>query len=124
MNVFAGLTNAALNLTVLVAITRISIGLALLVFYTYPAMVAVVSTLLFKERLDGTRWAALGLSLVGLVLVLVGAGQVGELDPFGRIGLRRRTVPGRVRAERRHGFPSVPAPQAGGVTFAWPLPPT
>ena len=42
-----------------------------------------MSTLLFKERLDGMRWAALGLSLVGLVLVLVGAGQVGELDPVG-----------------------------------------
>ena len=119
MNVFAGLTNAALNLTVLVAITRISIGLALLVFYTYPAMVAVVSTLLFKERLDGTRWAALGLSLVGLVLVLVGAGQVGELDP---VGVALAFAGGLCQVvyalSAGHGFPSVPAPQAGGVTFA------
>jgi drug/metabolite transporter (DMT)-like permease len=119
MNIFAGLTNALLNLTVLMAITRISIGLALLVFYTYPAMVAVVSTVLFKERLDGTRWAALVVSLVGLVLVLIGAGQVGELDP---IGVALAFAGGLCQVvyalSARHGFPSVPAPQAGGVTFA------
>jgi drug/metabolite transporter (DMT)-like permease len=119
VNVFAGLTNAALNLTVLMAITRISVGLALLVFYTYPAMVAVVSTLLFKERLDGTRWAALVVSLIGLVLVLVGAGQVGELDP---IGVALAFAGGLCQVvyalSARHGFSSVPAPQAGGVTFA------
>ena len=55
MNGFAGLANALLNLMALLAISRISIGLALLVFYTYPAMVAGVSTLLFHEHLDGAR---------------------------------------------------------------------
>ena len=119
MNIFAGLTNALLNLTVLIAITRISIGLALLVFYTYPAMVAVASTVLFKERLDRTRWAALVVSLIGLVLVLVGAGQVGELDPIG-VGLAFAGGLCQVvyALSARHGFSSVPAPQAGGVTFA------
>ena len=118
MHLFAGLTNALLNLTVLMAITRISVGLALLVFYTYPAMVAVVSTVLFKERLDGPRWAALAVSLVGLVLVLVGAGQVGELDPIG-VGLAFAGGVCQVvyALSARHGFSSVPAPQAGGVTF-------
>lgn len=119
MNVFAGLTNALLNLTVLLAITRISIGLALLVFYTYPAMVAVVSTVLFKERLDGPRWAALIVSLVGLVLVLIGAGQVGQLDA---IGVALAFAGGLCQVvyalSARHGFPSIPAPQASGVTFA------
>lgn len=119
MNVVAGLINAALNLTVLVAITRISIGLALLVFYTYPAMIAVVSTLFFGERLDRARWAALGVSLVGLILVLVGAGQVGELDPLG-VGLAFLGALCQVgyALSARHGFPSIPAPQAAGGTFA------
>jgi drug/metabolite transporter (DMT)-like permease len=118
MNVFAGLTNALLNLTVLFAITRISVGLALLVFYTYPAMVAVVSTVLFKERLDGTRWAALGISFIGLVLVLIGAGQVGQLDALGVALAFAGGVCQVVYAlTARHGFPAVPSPQAGGVTF-------
>ncbi len=119
MNVVAGLINAALNITVLVAITRISIGLALLVFYTYPAMVAVVSTLFFGERLDRTRWAALAVSLVGLVLVLVGAGQVGQLDALG-VGLAFLGALCQVAyaLTARHGFPSIPSPQAAGGTFA------
>ncbi len=119
MNVFAGLTNALLNLTVLFAITRISVGLALLVFYTYPAMVAVVSTVLFKERLDGPRWAALGISLVGLVLVLIGAGQVGQLDPLGvALAFAGGLCQVVYALSARHGFPAIPSPQAGGVTFA------
>ena len=118
MNVVAGLINAALNITVLVAITRISIGLALLVFYTYPAMVAVVSTVFFGERLDRTRWAALVVSLVGLVLVLVGAGQVGQLDALG-VGLAFIGALCQVgyALTARHGFPSIPSPQAAGGTF-------
>jgi drug/metabolite transporter (DMT)-like permease len=118
MNVVAGLINAALNLTVLAAITRISIGLALLVFYTYPAMIAVVSTLFFGERLDRARWAALGVSLVGLILVLIGAGQVGELDPLGvALAFLGALCQVAYALSARHGFPSIPAPQAAGGTF-------
>jgi drug/metabolite transporter, DME family len=118
MNVFAGLANAVLNLAALLAVSRISIALALLVFYTYPAMIAAVSTVFFGDRLDGPRWAALGLSLVGLVLVLVGAGQVGQLDPLG-VGLAFLGGVCQViyALTARHGFPAVPAPQAGAVTF-------
>jgi drug/metabolite transporter (DMT)-like permease len=115
----AGLTNAALNLTVLMAISRISIALALLVFYTYPALVALVSTAFFGERLDALRWTALGVSLFGLALVVIGAGDVGQLDMVGVglafIGALCQVV---YALSARHGFPSVPSPQAGGVTFA------
>jgi drug/metabolite transporter (DMT)-like permease len=119
LNGFAGVANAVLNLAALVAVSRISIALTLLVFYTYPAMIAAVSTLFFGERLDRTRWAALGLSLVGLVLVLIGAGQVGELDALG-VGLAFLGALCQVvyALTARHGFPSIPAPQAAGGTFA------
>ena len=114
----AGLTNAALNLAVLMAINRISIALALLVFYTYPALVALVSTAFFGERLDALRWSALGVSLVGLALVMIGAGEVGQLDLVGVslafLGALCQVV---YALLARHGFPSVPSPQAGGVTF-------
>jgi drug/metabolite transporter (DMT)-like permease len=119
MNVFAGLANALLNLTALMALSRISIALTLLVFYTYPAMVAAASTVLFKERLDRARWGALGVSGIGLVLVLIGAGQVGGFDPLGVALAFTGAVCQVVYAlSARHGFSSVPAPQAGAVTFA------
>jgi drug/metabolite transporter (DMT)-like permease len=114
----AGLTSAALNLAVLMAINRISIALALLVFYTYPALVALVSTAFFAERLDALRWSALGVSLFGLALVMIGAGEVGQLDLIGVslafLGALCQVV---YALLARHGFPSVPSPQAGGVTF-------
>jgi DME family drug/metabolite transporter len=66
------LAGAALNLSIFVAFQRTAIALALLAFYTYPAMVAVVSGLLGHERLDRTRVAALGLAIVGMVAVVAG----------------------------------------------------
>jgi len=118
LNVVAGLAGGLLNLMVLIAITRISITLALLVFYTYPAMVALVSTVFFKERLDATRWAALVVSLVGLVLVIIGAGSVGAFDMLG-VGLAFVGALCQVAYAllARHGFPSIPGPQVGAITF-------
>ena len=118
-NVAAGLINAALNLAVLMAISRISIALTLLIFYTYPAMVALVATAFFGERLDALRWVALGVSLFGLALVVIGAGDVGQLDLVG-VGLAFFGALCQVvyALSAQRGFPSVPAPQAGGITFA------
>jgi len=114
----AALANAALNLAIFVAFLRISIGLALLVFYTYPALVALASTIWFGERLDRPRWAALGLSLAGMVLVVAGAGQLGGLDPLG-IGLAFGA--GLAQAfyvmAARHGFANVPVVQAAAFTM-------
>ena len=46
-----------------IAFDRITIALALLGFYTYPAMVAVANVALGRERLDRTRVIALGLAI-------------------------------------------------------------
>lgn len=114
----AALANAALNLAMFIAFLRISIGLALLVFYTYPAFVALASTLWFGERLDRLRWAALGLALLGMLGVVAGAGQLGGLDPLG-IGLA--FAAGLAQAfyvmAARHGFAGVPVVQAAGLTM-------
>ncbi len=111
--------NATLNLSVFIAFTRISIALALLVFYLYPAIVAVVSVIWFGERLDRLRWLALGVSLVGLVLVLAGAGGVGEIDALG-VGLAFFGGLAQVFfvLAARHGFAHIPGPQAAGLTMA------
>lgn len=116
---FGSLANLVLNLAMFVAFVRIEIGLALLVFYLYPAYVAVASVLWFGERLDQQRWAALGLSTVGLVLTLAGSGGLGQLDPVG-IGLS--FVAGLAQAfyvlSARHGFARVPPIEAAVTTMS------
>jgi len=87
----AGLLAAAtigivVNLTYFGAFARLPVAITLLVNYTYPAMVAVASTLLFSEPLGRLRAAALILSSAGIMLV-VGPGLEGSggraLDPVG-----------------------------------------
>jgi drug/metabolite transporter (DMT)-like permease len=115
----AAVANTLLNLSVFVAFGRISIALALLVFYLYPALVALVSVIWFDERLDGVRWAALAISFAGLMLVLAGAeGGVGRIDPLG-VGLAFAGGLAQVFyvLAARHGFAHVPGPQAAAMTM-------
>ena len=74
------MANLFLNLAMFIAFVRIEIGLALLVFYSYPAFVAIASVIWFGERLDAVRWSALVVSMLGLTLTLAGSGDLGELD--------------------------------------------
>lgn len=116
--VSAGLANTALNLSVFLAWTRVSIALALLVFYLYPSLVAIASVLWFGERLDGLRWGALLTSVVGMVLVVAGGASLGHLDFIG-IGL---AFVGAVAQAfyvlaARHGFGRVPGGQAAAATM-------
>jgi len=67
---------ACLNLAIFLAFERTTIALALLGFYTYPAMVATAGVMLGREPLDRTRAVALVLALVGMAAVVVGG-----LDP-------------------------------------------
>ncbi len=68
----AGLAAAALNLTVFAAFERITVAVALITFYTYPAMLAVTGVLFHGERLTRTRTAALALSIAGMAFVVLG----------------------------------------------------
>lgn len=63
---------ASLNLAMFLAFDRTTVALALLGFYTYPAMVAAASGLLGHEPLEAARVVALGLALVGMVAVVLG----------------------------------------------------
>ncbi|HEY4227826.1 MAG TPA: DMT family transporter [Candidatus Limnocylindrales bacterium] len=77
---------AGVNLSIFLAFQRTTVALALLGFYTYPAMIAAGSALLGRERLDGIRAAALGLSLAGMgAVVLGGLGSTtaGRVDALG-----------------------------------------
>jgi drug/metabolite transporter, DME family len=78
----AGLMGFTLNVGMFFAFDRVTIALALLCFYTYPAMVAVVNVVLGRERLDAARLVALGLALIGMTAVVAS-----QLDPAAGIRL-------------------------------------
>jgi drug/metabolite transporter (DMT)-like permease len=114
----AAAANTGLNLAAFIAFERIEIALTLLVFYLYPAGVAIVSTAWFGERLDVLRWSALGISLAGMGLVMAGAGELGQLDLLG-IGLAFLAALTQVFyvLAARHGFARVPGPHAAALTM-------
>ena len=72
----AALAGFTLNLCMFIAFERITVALALLGFYTYPALVAVVNVTLGRERLDRTRLLALALAIAGMIAVVAS-----QLDP-------------------------------------------
>ena len=110
--------NLVLNLAMFIAFVRIEIGLSLLLFYLYPAAVAAASVLWFDERLDPLRWSALGVSMLGLVLTLAGAGGLGDLDGLG-IGLSVLAAFAQAFyvLAARHGFRDVPPVEAAATTM-------
>lgn len=112
-------TNAALNFAAFVAFMRIGIALTLLIFYVYPAFVALASVVWFGERLDRVRWAALALSMAGVVLVVIGAGELGSLDALG-IGLALASALAQTfyALAAHHWFRVVPGAQAAASTMA------
>ncbi|HUQ77927.1 MAG TPA: DMT family transporter [Patescibacteria group bacterium] len=66
-----------LNVAMFFAFDVTTVALALLAFYTYPALVAVVAVVLGHERLDATRWLALVLAVGGMALVVAGGSGTG-----------------------------------------------
>jgi drug/metabolite transporter (DMT)-like permease len=114
----AAATNAGLNFAAFIAFLRIGIALTLLIFYVYPAFVALASVIWFGERLDRLRWAALAMSMAGVVLVVVGAGELGALDAVG-IGLALGAALAQTyyALAANHWFRAVPGAQAAASTM-------
>ena len=65
-----------LNLGIFIAFGRITVALALLAFYTYPAIVAVVSIVVERRRPVRLEVVALVFALAGMSLVVLG-----QLEP-------------------------------------------
>ncbi len=112
----AAAAGTTLNLCMFIAFDRITIALALLGFYTYPALVAVANVVLGRERLDGNRVLALALAIVGMVLVVAS-----QLDPTAGIRLDVIGIALALGAAvsqtvfvilARDGYPEVPTEQA------------
>lgn len=74
--VVAGLMGFSLNLAMFISFDLVTVALALLGFYTYPVIVAVVNVALGREALDRPRIVALALAVAGMVAVVAS-----QLDP-------------------------------------------
>jgi drug/metabolite transporter (DMT)-like permease len=117
----AALLGFALNLAMFISFDVITIALALLGFYTYPVIVAVVNVALGREALDRTRVVALALAVVGMIAVVAG-----QLDPnsgikVNELGIALALVAAGCQAAfvviSRDGYPSVPSSQAMAVVL-------
>jgi len=87
--IVAALAGSILNIATFAAFLLTSIAVALICFYTYPALVTILAVPLYGERLDRVRVGALMLSSMGLVLVVLAplAGASGlVVNPLG-VGL-------------------------------------
>jgi DME family drug/metabolite transporter len=117
----AAVVNAVLNLALFTAFNRMSIAVALIVFYSFPAIVTLAAVRFYGEHLDGRRLGALALASGGLVLVLLApAIESGGLtvDPLG-IALAALAALCQVVyvLVSGRGFSMVPAAQAVSLFF-------
>ena len=112
----AAAAGTILNLCMFIAFDRITIALALLGFYTYPAIVAVANVVLGRDRMDRSRVLALALAIAGMIAVVAS-----QLDPATGVRLDVIGVGLALGAAvcqtvfvvlARDGYPEVPSEQA------------
>jgi drug/metabolite transporter (DMT)-like permease len=117
----AVVASAGLNLAIFVAFQRTAIALALLGFYTYPAMVAIVTAALGHERLDAARLTALGLAVAGMVAVVIGGLGPGASIAVDVLGIGLALVAAlcqTIFVVANRGYASVRNEEAMGVILA------
>jgi drug/metabolite transporter (DMT)-like permease len=61
---------AFVQLLYLIAIRRLDVGVALLIEYTAPVLVALYARFVLKQRVRNRVWAAIALALAGLALIV------------------------------------------------------
>jgi drug/metabolite transporter (DMT)-like permease len=112
--------NGLMNLALFLAFGAMAIGLVMVVYYTYPAIVALLSAVLGRERLTPLRVFAIAVASAGLALVIGG-----QLTPDAHAtgtGLALAAVAATGQAIYlvviRDGFDDVPAAQATSLVLA------
>jgi DME family drug/metabolite transporter len=110
----AGGASLVLNLAIFSAFELTSITLALLGFYTYPALVAGAAVLLGEERITPARATSLGLALLGMTVVVLGGATGG--GAFSAVGFGLALLAAAMQAVYvllgRRGFRSIPSEEA------------
>jgi len=81
---FGGIGLVCVQWTYFEAIDRVPIGIALIIEYSAPLLVALWVRFVWKRRLPLLAWAAIPVALGGLALVLgLGGGQLAQLSTAG-----------------------------------------
>ena len=112
----AVLTGIVLNLAIFVAFGRITIALALLGFYTYPALVTAAVILIERRRPDRFELVALAMAMTGMAVVVLGGidPTTGiSVDPLG-LGLAFLAAASQAVfvLVSRHGYTRLPNDEA------------
>jgi drug/metabolite transporter (DMT)-like permease len=119
-----GLFVAGTTLSLFWAFERTTIALTLIVFYTFPVMVAIAAVPLYGEHLGVRKLAAIGLATFGLLLLLLGP-DAGEGPGVELLGLLFAFVAALCQVGYAlvgaRGFPSVPALQASATMRSFAL---
>jgi drug/metabolite transporter, DME family len=116
----AVVVNGVMNLVLFFAFGAMTVALVMVIFYTYPVLVAAGSVALGRERLTQARVAALAFSGAGLALVL--GSQVGPEAHATVAGLVLAGIAAVCHAAYlivvRDGFSRVPSVQATSLVLA------
>jgi DME family drug/metabolite transporter len=118
----ATVSGVVLNLAIFAAFGRITVALALLGFYTYPAVVTVAVAILERRRPGRTQIVALGMATLGMAVVVVGGIDPASGLTFDVAGLLLAF--GAALAQTvfilvsRHGYAKVPVDEASLTVLA------
>jgi drug/metabolite transporter, DME family len=122
----AGMAGALLNLCIFSSFALISVAIALITFYTYPAMVALTGVLFHGERLSAAKIGALILAIVGMGLVVVGEADPAQGLRIDLVGLALAFAAALCQVVYfsigRSGFRDLPADEATLGVFAISIP--
>lgn len=112
--------NGAMNLVLFLAFGAMSVGLVMVIFYSYPMLVALLAAALGRESLTPGRVGALGVAGAGLALVL--GSQLAPGAHATAAGVALAAVAAACHAVYlvaiRGGFDRVPAVQATSLVLA------
>lgn len=108
-----------LNMALFLAFDRVTVALALLAFYLFPALVTIADVWAGRERLDRAKVIALSLAIGGMVAV-VGAGLGGDDSiRFDWLGVGLALLAALIQTifivVSRDGYSRIPADQAMGA---------
>lgn len=109
-----------LNLAVFFAFSRITVALALLGFYTYPALVTLAVVIIERRRPDRIQLAALGMATAGMAIVVLGGVDPGSgltFDPLGLVLALVAAVAQTVYVLVSRGYGAVPIDEASFVVL-------
>jgi drug/metabolite transporter (DMT)-like permease len=116
----AAAINGLMNLVLFFAFGAMAVGLVMLVYYSYPVLVGLMSVALHRERLTSTRVLALALACAGIALVL--GSQLGPEAHATAAGFALAGIAATCQAVYlvviRGGFDDVPAVQATSLVLA------